>query len=183
MDDRTMIILTLILIVFGATTIYSNIKLRRRYKKEGIETILVLDYDEKTTRMLLPFVLAFILFASIAILYNTMFVLESDIKEIWYILVLPIVVILLYYPMAQKTRITTLGIIKKNVMVPWELIKRIEYEYSEPNKKGKIKAQVFYDSSSRENKITLRFAENDTQFPIFKQTAAEQHRINRKKKD
>lgn len=181
MDEKTMLILSVILIVFGSAAIYSNIRKQLRYKEEGIETIVALDHDNRLYRTLVPFVIVFIVLAAGAIVYNTLVVEKAGIMDIWYLLTLPIIVIILYFPMTRKTKITTLGIFKKNNLIPWETIKKIEYKYSKPNKKGTIQAQIFYTESDKELNISVKFSENDKQFPIFKDKAAEYHRINKKK--
>ncbi|MDD2495305.1 MAG: hypothetical protein PHE29_08940 [Tissierellia bacterium] len=174
------VLLYSILLVFCAFLIYSAFKKQRQYKKEGIKTIFSLNYDDKVIRIICILMLVFLILVSAAAIYNALYVLNLQGSEIFYLVVLPIMFMILYVPLAQKTKITTLGIIKRNNLIRWESIKGIDY--TKPDSKGKQQASILYKAAYKDGKIHLNFMPNDEQLEMFK-NAVKDYRSNKKNKN
>lgn len=173
------VLLYSILIVFCAFLVYSAAKKQRQYNKEGIKTIFSLNYDDKVMRIICILMLGFLVLVSFAAIYNSLYVLNMPKLDTFYLIILPVMFMVLYIPLAQKTKVTTLGIVKRNNLIRWESIKGIDF--TKPNK-GKQQAIIIYKAAYKDGKIVLNFLQNDEQFEMLKNTAKE-YRSNKKNKN
>jgi Ca2+/Na+ antiporter len=174
------VLLYSILIVFCAFLVYSAFKKQRQYKKEEIKTIFSLNFDDRVMRITCVFMLVFLVLVSSVAIYNSLYVLNMPKLDAFYLVILPIMFIILYIPLTQKTKITTLGIVKRNNLIRWGSIKGVDF--TKPDNRGKQKAIIIYKAAYKDGKIVLNFLQNDEQFEMLKNTAKE-YRSNKKNKN
>lgn len=167
-------LMILVVTFFIATSFRNNLK----YKKENMKILFSLNEDDKTTHLISSLmIIVLILFAGmsiIGVINSKSYTNES----ILVMVILPILMILLYLPMMKKTRISSLGIHKKNYLIRWEDIKGINY--FKPDKKDKIKVKILYTVELKESSVELTFNKDDAQIDTFKEAAKE---YRNKKKD
>lgn len=176
MDFTTMMYSSMILIVgfFVATSVKNNLK----YKKENMKIIFSLNEDDKTSHLLSSLVVVIlILFAGFSIM--GMIDTKSYTNQGFIgMIIIPILMIILYLPMMKKTRVSNLGIHKKNYLIRWSEIKGIDY--LKPDKRGKVVAKIIYTVGLRDSTAEITFNKDDEQIDTFKDVAKE---YRNKKKD
>lgn len=176
MDFTTMMYSSMILIVafFVTTSVKSNLK----YKKENIKIIFSLNEDDKTSHLLSSLIVVIlILFAGFSIM--GMITTKSYTSQGFIgMIIMPILMIVLYLPMMKKTRISNLGIHKKNYLIRWSDIKGIDY--LKPDKKDKVVVKIIYTVGLKDSTAELTFNKDDAQMDTFKDIVKE---YRNKKKD
>lgn len=168
-----------ILIIFCLFLFYSNFKNNKKYKSENMKVLLNLNADDKTMHIASGFLLALLLFYTFVVIYG---MVKSNIFVLRDVLIAIIVFglfVILYVPITKKTRVTTLGILKRNNMIRWEDIKGINY--SKPDAKGKSKAIILHRTAYKDATTNILFNKDDEQLEMFKELAKENR--NSKKKD
>lgn len=168
-----------VMLVACAFLLYSNLKKRRQYKRENIEILFALNEDDKGMRMvsntmLLLIVVYFGLVLVDIVRFNRLFTAET-----LYVIILPFLFAILYIPLSKKTKVTTLGIIKRSNLIRWQEIKGIDY--LKPDAKGKQKVRILFKGSYKDMQQEMSFAKDDEQLELFKNTAKE-YRNNKKDK-
>ncbi|MGB4437711.1 MAG: hypothetical protein WBJ13_00505 [Sedimentibacter sp.] len=176
MDFTTIMYTSMILIVaFFVTTSFRN---DLKYKKENMRILFSLNEDDKTTHLLSSLVIVIlILFAGISIIgiINTKNYTNEGVLGM---IIMPILLMVLYLPMMKKTRISSLGIHKKNYLIRWEDIKGINY--LKPNAKDKIAVKILYNVGLKDSTVELTFVKDDEQLETFKDVV-KQYRSTKKK--
>jgi len=177
MDFTTLMYTSMILIVgFFVTT---SIKNELKYKKENMRVLISLNEDDKTAHLLSRLVIVIlILFAGISIIgiLNTKNYTNEGVLGM---IILPVLLIILYVPMMKKTRISTLGIHKKNYLIRWEDIKSVNYLKADA--KNKVVVKILYIVGLKDSTVELKFIKDDAQLEAFKDLVKVYR--NTKKKD
>lgn len=158
--------------------LYSNIKSSMKNKKENMKVLYQLNYDDIVMRNVSRMVLVFMIFSTF-VTFQVSFASTGINTENIFMLLMPLLLVVLYLPLAKKTRITNLGVLKRNSLVRWENIKGIDY--LKPDAKQRIKVKLLHKTSyNKDAKLELIFKSGDDQLDIFKNTAKE---YRNKKKD
>lgn len=176
MDFVSMMYLFMILLIafFVTTSVKNNMK----YKKENMQVLMNLKEDDKGTHLISSIVMIIlILFSGIGIIgmINTKTYTEESVIGM---VILPILMIFMYVPMLKKTKISTLGIHKKNYLIRWEDIKGINY--LKPDAKNKVKAKIIYSVGAKDSSVDITFNKDDQQIEEFKELVKE-YRSTKKK--
>lgn len=159
--------------------VYSNYSKMQKYKKANMEVLYVLEQDGKTIRTISSTFLIFIILTSVITIYDTVSKTGLSSAETVSVVFLPIMFIVLYIPLSQKTKITTLGILRLLILIRWEDIRGIDY--LKADSKGKQKVKIAYRISNRDAVIELLFHEKDAELELFKQSAKEYRNKKNKK--
>lgn len=167
-----------VMIIVCLFLIYSNERKRRQYKKENIEILYFLNEDDKFMRLVSKLLLVFIVFSSGAILFESVRTMGLYSTETLTMALLPFMFFVLYLPLSKKTKITTLGILKKTQLIRWDDIKGIDY--IKPDLKGKQKVKILHKTSYKDMALEISFNKDDEQLELFKKTVKE---YRNKKKD
>lgn len=177
-----MYLLMILLITFFITT---NVRNNMKYKKENMQVLMNLNIDEKSTHLVSSIVLiVLIIFSGFAVIgmINTKTYTDDSVLGM---VILPILMIFLYVPMLKKTKISTLGIHKKNYLIRWEEIKGVNY--LKPDAKNRVKAKILYNVGTRDASVDVTFMKDDPQLEEFKELVKEyrstKKKSNRSKKD
>lgn len=115
------------LIIICFFVIVSNVKNNKKYKAENMKELFSLNEDDKTMRVVSGLMLVFLVVSSVFTLIETAKVKSLFSADVLYVVLLPALFIILYLPMSKKTKVTTLGIIKRTNLIRWEDIKGIDY--------------------------------------------------------
>lgn len=167
-----------IMIIVCLIMIYSNEKKRKQYKKENMEILYFLNEDDKTMRFASRLLLAFMILSSGFVFIDSFKRTGLYSTETLTMIILPFALIALYIPLSKKTKITTLGILKRQNLIRWDDIKGIDY--LKPDLKGKQKVKVLYKTSYKDTTLEILFNKDDEQLEFFKKTVKE---CRNKKKD
>ncbi len=168
-------LLMILLITFFITTSVRN---SMKYKKENMQVLMNLNEDDKSTHLISSIVMIVLIifsgFAIIGMINAKAYTQESVLGMV----ILPVLMIFLYVPMLKKTKISNLGIHKKNYLIRWEDIKGINY--LKPDAKNKVKAKILYTVGTRDTSVNVTFGKDDQQLDEFKELAKE-YRNSKKK--
>nr|WP_300090220.1 hypothetical protein [Sedimentibacter sp.] len=149
-----------------------------KYKKENMQVLMNLNEDDKSTHLISSIVMIVLIifsgFAIIGMINAKAYTQESVLGMV----ILPVLMIFLYVPMLKKTKISNLGIHKKNYLIRWEDIKGINY--LKPDAKNKVKAKILYTVGTRDTSVNVTFGKDDQQLDEFKELAKE-YRNSKKK--
>ena len=167
-----------VLIIVCMFLIYSNQKKFKQYKKENMEILYLLNADDKTMILASRLLLAFMILSSGFVVFDSFNRTGLYSTETLTMIVLPFALIALYIPLSKKTKITTLGIFKRQNMIRWDDIKGIDY--IKPDLKGRQKVKVLYKTAYKDMTLDIMFSKNDEQLELFKNTVKE---YRNKKKD
>lgn len=168
-------------IVISLFLIYSNYSKIQKMKKGNMEVLYVLNQDGKTIRTISRFFLIFIVLSSVVSIYDSITKTGLTSAETLSVIFLPIMFIILYIPLSQKTKITTLGIVRTVTLIRWEDIKGIDY--MKADSKGRLKVKILYRNINRDMVIELLFHETDKELELFKQSAKDyRNKKNKNKK-
>lgn len=167
------------LIVICLFVVISNVKNSMKYKKENIKELFNLHEDDKTMRIVSSLMLVFLIVSSVFTLLDTSKTKGLISLDSLYVVLLPVLFVILYLPMSKKTRVTSLGIIKRTNLIRWEDIKGIDY--LKQTIKGKQYVRILYRGPYKDLVIGIAFKQNDDQYELFKNTAKE-YRNNKKDK-
>lgn len=159
--------------------LYSSLKKRNQYKKENMEFLFALNEDDKGMRMISYTMLMLIVVYFGLVLFDIVRKTMSFTADAVYAVVLPAMFVILYIPLSKKTKVTTLGIIKRSNLIRWQEIKGIDY--IKPDARGRQKVKILFRGPYRDLNQELSFAKDDEQLELFKNTAKE-YRSNKKDK-
>jgi len=165
-----------VMIIVCLVMIYSNAKKNKLYKKENMEILYLLNEDDRTMRLASKLLLAFMVLSSGFVFIDTYKRMGIFSTEALTMIILPFALIALYIPLSTKTKVTTLGILKRQNLIRWDDIKGIDY--IKPDIKGKQKVKLLYKTTYKDMSLELIFKKDDEQLELFKNTAKE----NRNKK-
>lgn len=166
-------------IIFGLFFLYSNLKSSMRNKKENMQVLYHLNDDDKIMRNISRGVLVFMIFSTF-VTFQLSFASTGINSQNIFMMLMPILLVVLYLPLSKKTRVTNIGVLKRNALVRWDDVKGINY--LKPNEKGLIKVKVLHKTSTNKDAtMELVFKNGDDQLDMFKNTAKEYR--NNKKKD
>lgn len=175
-------LLMILLITFFITT---NVRNNMKYKKENMQVLMNLIADDKSTHLISSIVMiVLIVFSGFAIIgmINTKTYTEESVLGM---VILPLLMIFLYVPMLKKTKVSNLGIHKKNYLIRWEEIKGVNY--LKPDAKNKVKAKILYTVGTRDTSVDVTFFKDDQQLEEFKELVKEyrstKKKSNKSKKD
>ncbi|MDF2617230.1 MAG: hypothetical protein K0Q47_1886 [Sedimentibacter sp.] len=175
-------LLMILLITFFITT---NVRNNMKYKKENMQILMNLNADDKSTHLISSIVMiVLIIFSGFAIIgmINTKTYTEESVLGM---VILPLLMIFLYVPMLKKTKVSNLGIHKKNYLIRWEDIKGLNY--LKPDAKDKVKAKILYTVGTRDTSVEVTFMKDDQQLEEFKELVKEykssKKKSNKSKKD
>lgn len=168
-----------VMIIVCLVMIYSNAKKSKQYKKENMEILYLLNEDDRTMRLASKLLLAFMILSSGFVFVDTYKRMGLYSTEALSMIILPFALIALYIPLSTKTKITTLGIFKRQNLIRWVDIKGIDY--IKPDIKGNQKVKVLYKTVYRDSSLEIMFKKDDEQLDLFKNTAKE-HRNKKKDK-
>lgn len=176
MDFASIMYLFMILIItfFITTSVRNNMK----YKKENMQVLMNLKEDDKTTRLVSSIVMiVLIIFSGFAVIgmINTKTYTNDTVLGM---VIMPVLLIFLYVPMLKKTKVSTLGIHKKNFLIRWEEIKGVNY--LKPDAKNKVKAKILYTVGTRDSSVEVAFMKDDQQFEEFKELVKEYRNTKKK---
>jgi len=157
------------IIVVCLFLIYSGEKKRRQYKKENLQVLYYLNQDEKIMRIVSSLMLVIMVTSSSVLLFDIARTIGLFSMDALYVFLLPFLFVCLYFPLSRKTKITTLGIIKRTNLIRWEEIKSIDY--LKPDSKGKQKAKVLHKGPYKDTISDITFNKDYEQFELFKNTA------------
>lgn len=166
-----------VMIIVCLFMIYSNEKKRRQYKKDNMEILYCLNEDDKTMRIASTFLLTFMILSSGFVFFDSFKRTGLYSTETLTMIILPFALIALYVPLSKKTKVTTLGILKRQNLIRWDAIKGIDY--LKPDIKGKQKVKILYKTAVKDTTLEIIFNKDDEQFDMFKKTVKEYR--NRKK--
>ncbi len=158
--DFTTIMYTLMITIVGFF-VFVSFKNDLKYKKENMKILLSLNEDDKTSHLLSSLVVVvLILFAGFGIIgmINTKSYTNENVVIL---IIMSIFLLVLYLPMMRKTRISNLGIHKKNYLIRWDEIKGLNY--LKPNSKNKVKVKILYTVSLKQTFAELTFNKDDIQ--------------------
>jgi len=168
----------MVIIIVVAFFVTTNVKNNLKYKQENMTVLFSLNEDDKTTHLISSLIMVIlILFAGISIIGMIQSKIYTN-ERVLSLVVMPILMMLLYLPMMKKTRISSLGIHKKNYLIRWQDIKGIDY--FKPDKKDKVVVKVLYTVAAKETSVELTFLKDDPQLETFKEIAKE-YRNGKKK--
>jgi len=167
-----------VMIIVCLVMIYSNAKKHKQYKKENMEILYLLNEDDRTMRLASKLLLAFMVLSSGFVFIDTYRRMGMFSTEALTMIILPFALIALYIPISTKTKVTTLGIFKRQNLIRWDDIKGIDY--IKPDLKGKQKVKLLYKTTYKDMSLELMFRKDDEQLELFKNTAKE---YRNKKKD
>lgn len=170
MDGNTIFYGVLSLLCFYL--LFTSLKNYSQYKKEDIKTLYYLNDDDKFLRIFSIIVLIFMIVSVGFLIVDMMSSDNYNTTNLILLIVLPVLLIILYIPMTQRTKVTTLGIMKRSNLIRWENIRGINY--SKPDDKGKVKARIQHPvgNTKRSTTTVLTFFD-DKQLIEFKNSAKE----------
>ena len=167
-----------LMIVFITFFITVNVRNNMKYKKANMQVLLNLNEDDKTTHLISSIVMVVLIifagFSTFGLISTNSFTNEGILASV----ILPIMMIFLYLPMMKKTRVSSLGIHKKNYLIKWDDIKGINY--TKADSKNRVKVKVLYTAGNRDTSADLTFSKDDEQLVAFREIAKE---YRTKKKD
>lgn len=168
-----------VVIFFCLFLIFRNVNSNKNYnvKNDNIEVLYVLNEYSKGVFVIFLLIIL-MLIPRVLYIIDTMKNNIFNAKDAISVVILPILIIALYLSVCKKTKITTIGIIKKNYLVRWEDIKKISY--LEPDIKGKQKVRIFYKYNRKNLYIELVFNKFDNEIEKIKKTANEYLNSNKK---
>ncbi|MEL7649060.1 MAG: hypothetical protein AAGU76_13255 [Sedimentibacter sp.] len=176
MDFASIVYALMVVVVTFFITI--NIRSNIKYKKENMQVLLHLKYDDKSTHLISSIVMVILIifagFSFIGMITTKNYTNEAVMASV----ILPVMLIFLYLPMMKKTRISTLGIHKKNYLIRWDEIKGINY--NKPDSKNRVRVKIIYSVAARDTSAELTFMKDDAQLDEFKEIVKE---YRSKKKD
>lgn len=172
----------ILLITFFITT---SVKNNMKYKKENMKVLMNLNEDDKPMHLISSIVMIVLImfsgFAVIGMINTKAYTQESVLGMV----ILPVLMIFLYVPMLKKTKVSTLGVHKKNYLIRWEDIKGINY--LKPDAKDRVRAKVLYTVGTRDSSVDVVFKKDDQQLEEFKELVKEyrstKKKSNKDKKD
>jgi len=168
-----------IIIIVCLYLIYANVRNTLKYKKENIETLFVLNEDDKTKRLTTLTIMILMILATAYLLFSIITQDAISKKEAIMPFILLILFVILYVPISKKTQITSLGIMKSSILTRWEAIKGINY--AKPDDKGRIKVKVLYKSLyNTETFLNITFKKDDEQVEQFKNVVKEYRNYKKK---
>lgn len=170
----------LVAIAVCIVMIYMNAKKNMEYRRDNMEVLYTLNKDGKGMRTIARVFLIFMCLASAASLYDGMYRYGLVSFETLQFVMLPLLFIILYIPLSQKTKITNLGINRNGNLIRWSDIKGIDYLKTDD--KGRSKARILYKTSYKDMTQEIIFDKSDPQLDKFKQTAKE-YRNKKKEKN
>lgn len=177
--DLQQIVYPLLTLVI-AYLIFLNARKSFKYKKENVTYFFEIVEDDKNTRLISSLMIAILLVISGLMIMGMIYQVNTSKGQLIYLIILPALMTILYFPMIRRTRISTLGIHKRSNLIRWEDIKGIDF--LKPNKKNIIKVKILYNVSGTSTSSELSFLNGNDKLEKFKEISKEYRKDKKKEK-